>query len=82
MCADTQLDDEDEEVVNFLLNYSLDEPSVQECNRRGSRKGKKANLDRDFAGGHARIFNDYFAEHPTFDSLVQLFCNSAILHHE
>ncbi|XP_062713728.1 uncharacterized protein LOC109428065 [Aedes albopictus] len=56
------LGNEDEVAVDLLSNNSDNSPST-----RGSRPGRRPNIDRNFGLGHRLLFDDYFREHPTYD---------------
>jgi hypothetical protein len=60
----------------FRNNFELffDDPFVpdntaqeNERPRKGSRPGRKANIDREHEAGHLRLYQDYFSFNPTYN---------------
>ena len=61
------LDDEDEEIVNYLLkSHQNSSAKLHKKKRGGSHLGRSPNIDRDFEAGHSRIYNDYFSNSPVY----------------
>lgn len=50
----------------FLLLLISSQRSLVKRKRGGSVPGRAANLNRDFAAGHARLWNDYFSAAPVY----------------
>jgi hypothetical protein len=49
-----------------LTKSTEGEHEENKARRGGSRPGKRPNLNRDFAAGHAKIMSDYFVENPVY----------------
>ena len=62
---DFVLNDEDDWIVDEVFD-TVSSKDEKDTPKRGSKRGKRANIDRDFQFFHQKIWNDYFSETPKY----------------
>ncbi|XP_057535338.1 uncharacterized protein LOC130813516 [Amaranthus tricolor] len=62
--------DEENELIDNMVDYSFQYaiPPIVSTLQPRVRTNKKCQIQRDHSKGHSQLFNDYFAENPTYSS--------------
>ncbi|CAO2820341.1 unnamed protein product [Amaranthus hypochondriacus] len=62
--------DEENEVIDNMINYAFQYaiPTIVSTLQPKVKTNKKCRIQRDHSKGHSPLFNDYFAENPTYSA--------------